>query len=104
MEDTKQTEESTSLLDIIKLLLSKIKILILVVIYNNAPQLKHFREKYNLRALWEKIVPKKSDPSKQKDDEGAWDRVPTKIQMDELLSTDIIVTESVQDPDKGGQE
>lgn len=32
MEDTKQTEEGTSLLDIIKLLLSKIKILILVIV------------------------------------------------------------------------
>ena len=34
------------------------------------------------------------------DDEGKWDRVPTKIDMDELLSVDVIVNESVQKPDK----
>ncbi|MBR2930705.1 MAG: branched-chain amino acid ABC transporter permease [Clostridia bacterium] len=78
-------------------------ILVLIVIYNNAPALKHFRERYNLRALLDKIIKRKKDPSDQKDDEGAWDRVPTKIEMNELLSTDIIVTESVQDPDKGGK-
>ena len=75
-------------------------ILVLIVIYNNAPALKNFREKYNLKALIIKLFKIKKSESYVKDDEGAWHRVPTKISVDELLSTDIVVTESVQDPDK----
>ena len=75
-------------------------ILILLVIYNNAPALKGFREKYNFKNLWQKIVKTKHDPSHVKDDEGAWHRVPTKIEMNEVLSTDIVVVESTKNPDK----
>ena len=75
-------------------------ILILLVIYNNAPALKSFREKYNFKNLWQKIVKTKHDPSHVKDDEGAWHRVPTKIEMNEVLSTDIVVVESTKNPDK----
>ena len=73
-------------------------VLIAIVIYNNAPALKSFRERFNLRVLLGKL--RKHDPSRVNDDEGAWHRVPTKISVDELLSTDIKVTESVQDADK----
>ena len=75
-------------------------ILVVIVIYNNAPILKNFREKYNPKALLIKLLKIKQPESYVKDDEGAWDRIPTKISIDELLSTDIVVTESVQDPDK----
>lgn len=75
-------------------------ILILLVIYNNAPALKNFREKYNLKNLWKKILRLKHDPAAVKDDEARWDVVPTKIEMNEVLSTDIVVTESVTTPDK----
>ena len=73
-------------------------ILVLIIIYNNSPALKSFREKYNLKALLDKIF--KKSAAYDKDDEGAWHRVPTKISVDELLSTDLKVTESVQDADK----
>ncbi len=66
-------------------------ILILLVIYNNAPALKGFREKYNLRNLMNKIMRKKHDPSEIKGDAARWDVVPTKIEMNEVLSTDIII-------------
>ncbi|MBQ8163559.1 MAG: branched-chain amino acid ABC transporter permease [Clostridia bacterium] len=66
-------------------------ILILLVIYNNAPALKGFREKYNLRALINKIRKPKNDPSEIRGDAARWDVVPTKIEMDEVLSTDIII-------------
>ncbi|MBQ7788401.1 MAG: branched-chain amino acid ABC transporter permease [Clostridia bacterium] len=66
-------------------------ILILVVIYKNAPALKDFREKYNLGNLWRKIFKHKNDPSNVRDDATRWDVVPTKISMDEVLSTEIIV-------------
>lgn len=79
-------------------------ILVLIVIYNNAPALKYVRERYNIRALTDKIFKKRTDVSYDTDDEGKWDRVPTKIKMDELLSVDVVVRESVIDPDKEGKE
>jgi len=62
-------------------------ILIGIVIYNNAPALKGFRDKYNPGALMDKL--KKHDPAHIKDDKAKWDVVPTKISMDEILSVDL---------------
>jgi len=62
-------------------------ILIVVVIFGNAPALKNFREKYSISALFGKF--RKNDASHRKDDEAKWDRVPTKIKMDAILSTDV---------------
>lgn len=82
-------------------------ILIVIVIYNNAPALKGFREKYNLRRVFEKLVPPSKDPATRKDDEASWERVPTKINMDELLSMDIRRAsdnaEERADENKGGK-
>ena len=75
-------------------------ILIVMVIYKNAPALKSFREKYNMKKLVDKLFKKKADASVVTDDTARWDVVPTKIDMDEVLSTDIIVSESVKAPDK----
>ena len=66
-------------------------VLILLVIYRNAPALKGFREKYNFRNLWNKIFKPKNDPSKVSDDAARWDVVPTKIEMNEVLSTDVVI-------------
>ena len=77
-------------------------ILVLIVIYNNAPALKGVREKYNVKALIAKLRGKSH--THDGEDEGKWDRVPTKITMDELLSVDVVVRESVVNPDKGGKE
>ncbi len=73
-------------------------ILIVIVIYTNAPALKGFREKYNFRKLWDKIYAffhrvfksKKSlaDPAVEKADAGDWSKIPTKVEMDAILSTD----------------
>lgn len=79
-------------------------ILILVVIYNNAPALKGVRAKYNARNLLGKLFGFLHVKHGYADDEGKWDRVPTKIKMDELLSVDVIVKESVVDPDKEDQD
>ena len=62
-------------------------ILIGIVIYNNAPALKGFRDKYNLSVLMDKF--RRVDPALVKDDKAKWDVVPTKISMDELLSIDL---------------
>ena len=96
---TMLTGDSAVLKDLIYAL-----ILVIIVIYNNAPALKFVREKYNIKTLSEKMFNKKRDHSYDADDEGKWDRVPTKINMDELLSVDIVVRESVVDPDKEGKE
>jgi branched-chain amino acid transport system permease protein len=72
-------------------------ILVVMVIYNNAPALKTVREKLNVKNLVKKVMKPKQGYA---DDEGKWDRVPTKIDMNEVLSTDVVVTESVQNPDK----
>ena len=75
-------------------------ILILIVIYNNAPALANFREKYNLRNLFKRIG--KKNKKDDADDTGRWDVVPTKIEMDALLSTDFVVNEVT--PDKPTEE
>ena len=63
-------------------------ILIVIVIYNNAPALKGIRDKYSLSAFLEKRK-KVHDPANVKDDKAKWDVVPTKISMDEILSVDL---------------
>ena len=62
-------------------------ILILVVVFSNAPALKSIRERYSISAFLERF--RKHDESKRRDDEAKWARVPSKIKMDALLSTDM---------------
>ncbi|MBQ8718890.1 MAG: branched-chain amino acid ABC transporter permease [Clostridia bacterium] len=69
-------------------------ILILIVIYNNSPAFRNFREKYNLSALIHRFT------KGERDDAGRWDVVPTKIKMDALLSTDFVVNEVTPDKPK----
>ena len=69
-------------------------ILILIVIYNNSPAFRNFREKYNLSALIHRFT------KGERDDAGRWDVVPTKIKMDALLSTDFVVNEITPDKPK----
>lgn len=64
-------------------------ILIMIVIYNNAPALKNFRDRYNFGSFTRKLVRRKDDPSRIQDDKAKWDVVPTKISMDEILSVDL---------------
>ena len=76
-------------------------VMILLVIYRNAPALKGFREKWSIKNLLAKV--KKHDPAKIHDDEHSWDRVPTKIMVDEVLSVDI-QPQSPYAPDKTWKE
>ena len=88
-------------------------ILILVIIYNNAPALKRFREKTNLKNLFGKLVDKIFKRKQQSltsasSDAARWDVVPTKIEMNEVLSTDVVIDytgENKADIDeRGGEE
>ena len=76
-------------------------VMILLIIYRNAPALKGFREKWNMKRFIAQM--RKHDPAKIHDDEAKWDRVPTKIMVDEVLSVDI-QTSSPYTPDKRKKE
>ena len=73
-------------------------ILVLIIIYNNTPALKSFRDRYNVRKLISYIVAKAH--RKNENDEARWDVIPTKIEMNEILSVDMKVVESTMEPDK----
>ena len=71
----------------LKLLIYAI-ILILVVVFSNAPALKPLRERFNFKALLRRITRAHKKPEHILDDDAEWNRVETKIKMDELLSVD----------------
>ena len=77
-------------------------ILICLVIYNNAPALKTLREKIAFRKVIGRIFRPKHDPSNIRDDENRWNRIPTKIQMDEVLSLQLTIEQ--EGPDRPGKE
>ena len=79
-------------------------ILIVIIIYNNAPALKSFRDRFNLKALSRKLFNRKHDPSRVKDDEAKWDVVPTKIEMNEVLSIDLVPPEVKGNTGDGGDK
>ena len=78
-------------------------ILIVIVVYNNAPALKSFRNKYNFGALVKALVKPKHDPANIKDDAAKWDVVPTKIEMNEILSVDVVPQDKLDLTGKGGK-
>lgn len=77
-------------------------ILILIVIYNNAPGLKNFRNRFNFKNLVSKIIKPVNRPEKVRDDEARWNRVPSKIRIDETLSVKVQRDSSA--PETDGQE
>lgn len=79
-------------------------ILILLIIYNNAPALRGFRETYSLKKYIHKITKPRHDPAHRADDEAKWDRVPTKIEMNEVLSVEMQPTTSTLEPDRKGDK
>ena len=78
-------------------------ILILIVIYNNAPALKAFRDKHSLSVAADKLLKKRHDPAHVKDDKAKWDVVPTNISMDEILSVDL-TPQNFGTKEKGGDK
>ena len=79
-------------------------VLIVIVVYNNAPALKSFRDRFNLGILWDKLVKHRLDPAHRRDDKAKWDVVPTKISMDEILSVDVAASEARDKQKKGGSQ
>ncbi len=79
----------------LKLLIYAI-ILIIAVLFNNAPVFRPLKEKLDFANLFKN----KHKPDKIKDDDAEWDRITTKIQMDELLSLDMNPNASAPDKPK----
>lgn len=80
-------------------------ILIGIVIFNNAPKLAPIKEKLSVKAAFAKLIKKNRKPEDILNDPAHWDKIPTKIAMDEVLSTDIQPgNDYVPDkPGKGGK-
>lgn len=78
-------------------------VLIVIIIYNNTPGLKSFREKFNFSTLLRKLSKRSVDPAKIADDKAKWDVVPTKIEMNEVLSIDLTPNDNYT-REKGGEK
>lgn len=80
-------------------------ILIVVVMFNNAPALAGVREKVRLGRLIDRLFPSRRKQFETDDSDNgaaAWDKIPTKIEMDALLSTDIIPENTADGSEKDG--
>lgn len=75
-------------------------ILIVLIIFNNAPALSAFKEKISPKALLKRIRNNKQSASGN--DAADWSRIPTKIAMDEVLSVDL-QQNNAYTPDKPGK-
>lgn len=78
-------------------------ILIVVVLFNNSPAFKPIREKYGLHKVIEKISFRKK-PSTVTDDKADWNKIETKIPMDEVLSVDFRTEEAIPAVDSAEKE
>ncbi|NLL62745.1 MAG: branched-chain amino acid ABC transporter permease [Ruminococcaceae bacterium] len=65
-------------------------ILIVVIIFNNAPALKGVRARFNIRSFIRRFSQRKViRPSLRYDDSAEWNQIETKIRMDEILTADL---------------
>lgn len=80
-------------------------ILVVIVIFNNAPKLVFIKEKFSIKSIINNISAKKRKPEDILNDPAHWDKIPTKIKMDEVLSTEVVPgNEFTPDkPEKGGK-
>lgn len=78
-------------------------VLIVIIIYNNTPSLKSFRDKFNFNTLLRKLSKRSVDPARIADDKAKWDVVPTKIEMNEVLSIDLTPNDNYT-KEKGGDK
>ncbi|MBQ9552491.1 MAG: branched-chain amino acid ABC transporter permease [Clostridia bacterium] len=79
-------------------------ILILIVVFNNAPALKPIKERFSLNHLKAKRNAKKA--AVIHDDAAEWNRIETKVKMDTVLTPDLPHNEAVtpDKPDKPAKE
>ena len=103
--DVKLTEWLSGDLAAVKLLVYAL-ILIFVILFNNAPAFKPLKD--SLTGVIKKITGvfarKPHAPEKIKEDKAEWDRIETKIKMDELLSVEVVQVNKEFTPDKPEKE
>ncbi len=68
-------------------------VLIFVVLFNNAPAFKPIKEKFGINKIFEKIFSRRN-VSTITDDKADWNKIETKIPMDEVLSVDFRTEEA----------
>lgn len=78
-------------------------ILIIMILFNNAPAFQPIREKLNFKNLFAKVKRGHKRPEVVKDDDADWNRIDSKIKMDEVLSVELQPGESIS-PDKPEKE
>lgn len=78
-------------------------ILIVVVLFNNSPAFKPIREKYSLHKLLGKLFSHRK-PGTVTDDKADWNKIETKIPMDEVLSVDFRTEEATPAVDSAEKE
>lgn len=71
-------------------------ILIVVVLFNNAPALQPIKDRMRFSHLLDKVKSART-PDVIRDDEAEWDRIPTKIEMNEILKVDARIQEPTPD-------
>lgn len=64
-------------------------ILIGMILFNNAPVFANFKNRFAPSALIRRMRQKRAHPGDITDDSADWRVIPTKIKMDEILSTDL---------------
>lgn len=77
-------------------------ILIVLVIFNNAPKLAPLKEKISPKSIWNRVKGSKNKNAEE-DDRADWRQIPSKISMDEIFSVDIQQSNEFT-PDKPGKE
>ena len=78
-------------------------ILIIVVLFNNSPAFKPIREKYGFHRIFKKISARRK-PGTITDDKADWNKIETKIPMDEVLSVDFRTEEAAPTGDSQQKE
>lgn len=79
-------------------------ILILIVLFGNAPALTPIKEKLSIKRFLRNRRERRGRTDVIADDEAAWNRIPTKIPMDEVLSVDVRTEETLPAQDETGEE
>lgn len=79
-------------------------ILIVAVLFNNAPALRPLREKIGIKNILAKLTSRHRKPEDISDDDAAWNRIDTKIKMDELLSVEVSSNRDIESEDPQKEE
>ena len=78
-------------------------ILIIVVLFNNSPAFEPIKEKLGIHKIFEKVFSRRK-PGTITDDKADWNKIETKIPMDEVLSVDFRTEEASSERDSEEKE